>query len=785
MFKPNFFNTLALTCALASPLVTSFAVQAAPGGLPADLHASQEAQTPAGQSATSILAANPAQNNAPSSKNSLTTGENINQQASKSKNAANGMFLNTASGIAKPTDFSETIHGVKVADPYRYMENIDSPQVKAWIALQRNKTERYMSEVPNRVAIRNYLKKLQDYPRFGAPFREANHWFYFYNSGLQNQSVLYMTDSPQSEGQAILDPNTFSKDGTAALTDTVPSPDGRYLAFSVAQSGSDWNSIQVLDLQTKKNTQDRVDWVKFSNIVWDANCSGFYYSRYPAPKESSETLAGVNEGHALYFHRLGTSQDEDELIFDNPDNPNISIYASRSEDCRWLCLEIAQSHNKNTALLVKDTSSPNTHFLHLPNAFEAKFSPVAIKDGVLYAITNYKAPNSRLVKVKLTNNIINTPWEEVIPQAKESLEGISCVGGHFFANYLQDAASKVLEYDLDGKQIRQVQLPGLGSVGSFSGKLGDTTAYYSYTSFNTPSVIYAYDIPSGQSTIWHKPNLSFDPDDFVTKQVFVPSTDGAKVPLFITHRRDLKINGDTPTLLYGYGGFSISMTPYFSTRTMTWMQMGGIYAQASLRGGSEYGESWHIAGTRTQKQHTFDDFINCAQWLIDNKYTKPSRLAINGGSNGGLLVGACLNQRPDLFGAAVPQVGVMDMLRFHKFTIGRHWVGDYGDVDKEAEFKTLYKISPYHNIKPGTKYPATLITTGDHDDRVFPAHSFKYAAALQAAQAGDAPILIRIETKAGHGAGKPIAKRLDENADILSFIAKALGMKDVGIVNRK
>ncbi|MGM9992916.1 MAG: prolyl oligopeptidase family protein [Candidatus Bruticola sp.] len=679
------------------------------------------------------------------------------------------------------TDFSETIHGVKVADPYRWMEDIDSLQTRRWVEAQQKHTETYLKNLPNRQAIRNCLDKLQNYPRFSLPINEAGKYFYYYNSGLQNQSVLYMSDSADQLGSPILDPNTFSQEGVAALTDAVPSPNGRYIAFSVAESGSDWNTIKVLDLHNGKITTDLVQWVKFSTIVWNGEGTGFFYSRYPEPAQDTNALAGENKYHSLYYHQVGQSQNQDRLIYSNPDNPDISVYGYGSEEHKWLCIEVSHSQNDNTAILAKDMSDPNSHFITLPNSFQAKFSIVDIQDGTLYAFTDMKAPNGRIVSIKLTKNIIDSPWQEVVSPTKEAISNVSSVGNRLFINYLHDAASRVFEYNLNGQLIREVKLPGIGTASSFSGKHKSTTAYYAYTSFNSPSVIYAYDLNSGKSSVWHKPQLSFEPNDFITKQVFVNSSDGAKVPLFITHRRDLKIDGNVPVLLYGYGGFAINMTPGFSARTMAWMQMGGVYAQASLRGGSEYGEAWHIAGTKTQKQHTFDDFINCAQWLIDHKYTNSRRLAINGGSNGGLLVGACLNQRPDLFGAAVPQVGVMDMLRFDKFTIGRYWTGDYGDVNKPKEFEALYRISPYHNIKPGESYPAVLITTGDHDDRVYPAHSFKYAAALQEAQAGKAPILIRIDSKAGHGAGKPISKRLDESADILAFIAKALNMDNIDI----
>lgn len=680
---------------------------------------------------------------------------------------------------AERTDFSEEIHGVKVADPYRWMENIDSAKTQAWIAGQRNKTERWMINAAGRGKIRAHLDDLQNYARFSRPYCESGKYFYAKNTGLQNQDCVYMSDSPDKEGKLILDPNTLSKDGTVALTRYAISPGAKYMAYSLASSGSDWNTIKVIDLESGQALEDTVSWVKFSTIVWNKDGSGFYYSRYPAPEKSSETLGGVNAGHTLCFHKLNTAQKQDKIVFANPDNPDLSVYGGSDDDHEWLIIEASHSRDDNTAILAKRMDDPNSQFITLPEAFKGQFSFVDIKDGKLLAMSDFQAPNRRLLSIKLTENIIDAPWEEVVPEAKDTLSGVSCVGGKIYANYLHDACSKVLEYDAGGKLLKEVRLPGLGSVSSFSGKQKDKTAYYTYTSFNTPAVIYAYDTESGESNIWHKPNLSFNPDDFKTEQVFVDSNDGARVPLFISFRKDVKPNGDIPTLLYGYGGFAINMTPGFSTRTMTWMQMGGIYAEACLRGGAEYGEKWHEAGTKTQKQHTFDDFINCARYLIDHNYTKPSRLAINGGSNGGLLVGACLNQRPDLFGAAVPQVGVMDMLRFSKFTIGRYWTADYGDVDKKDEFEALYKISPYHNIKDGTKYPPTLITTADHDDRVFPAHSFKYAAALQHAQGGDAPILIRIESKAGHGAGKPIRKRLDENADILSFIATALGLKEV------
>lgn len=679
-----------------------------------------------------------------------------------------------------PSDFQETIHGQVVADPYRWMEDIDSPRTKAWVERERQKAESYLAKLPHRAEIRQYLEKIQNYPRYSLPTLEAGRYFFTRNSGLQNQSVLYMSSTADGQGQVILDPNTLSKDGTVALTNYEVSPGAKYLAYSTAKAGSDWNEIRVLDLATKETLKDKIEWVKFSTIVWDREGQGFFYSRYPAPESGqSATIGGLNEGHTLYYHRLGQPQSADQVIFSNPDNPDLSVYGASSEDKRWLIVQISQPQNDNTALLVKDMTNPQGQFITLPNSFQARFDLVDVYKDRLFVRTDWQAPKGRVLSVKLTNNVITTPWEEVIPQSEEPLSQVSCVGGKLYANYLHDATSRIKEYTPEGEFIKDLQLPGLGTVSGFYGKNDAQTAYYAYTSFNTPAVIYAYDIASGKSTIWHQPQLNFDPQQIVTKQVFVPSSDGAKVPLFISYRRDVKLDGQVPTLLYGYGGFAIDMTPGFSTRAMTWMQMGGIYAQASLRGGAEYGEEWHRAGTKTKKQHTFDDFINCAQWLVDNKYTKPQRLAINGGSNGGLLVGACLNQRPDLFGAAVPQVGVMDMLRFQEFTIGRYWMGDYGDVKKPEEFATLYKISPYHNIKPGTKYPATLVTTADHDDRVYPAHSFKYAAQLQRLQAGPAPILIRIDSKAGHGAGKPIAKSLDETADILAFIAQALGFKDL------
>lgn len=676
---------------------------------------------------------------------------------------------------ARRTDYTELIHGKNVADPYRWMENIDSPETKAWIKAENEVTEKYMSKLPERKAIRARLDQLSNYEKYGCPWKEGGRWFYFHNSGLQNQSVLYTMNSLDGSPRALLDPNTFTKDGTAALSSIAVSPDGKYLAYGVADAGSDWNTWHVLDIETGKKLPDKLEWIKFSDASWDKEGKGFYYSRYPAPTPG-ENLKAANRFHVLYYHKVGTLQADDKIVFGFPDNPDMFVQGSVSDDGKWLIINAENPANGNTATIVRDLTAPGEKYTDIPGAFSSKTYPIEVCNDKLLLFSNQNAPNYRVLSCDLSKGS-NLSVKEFIPESKNSLESVSQVGNSVFAFYLQDASTKVLHYDLDGKLLGEVPMPGIGSASGFKGKQADTETFFRFTSYTRPPSVYKYDLASREVTLWKQPKLTFDPDKYETTQVFFESKDGTKIPMFLSKRKDLEPNGELPVLMYGYGGFSISLTPGFSVTGVSWMEMGGVYAVVNLRGGNEYGEAWHKAGTKTRKQNVFDDFIAAGEWLIANKYTNPSKLAIMGGSNGGLLVGACLNQRPELFGAAIPQVGVMDMLRYQKFTIGSHWVGDYGDVANNAEFRTLFAISPYHNVQSEVPYPPTFITTADHDDRVFPAHSFKYAAAMQNAQSGPAPILVRINTRAGHGAGKPLSMRLDETADILAFIKHSLNMK--------
>lgn len=671
-------------------------------------------------------------------------------------------------------DHVDEYHGVKVADPYRWLEELDSPQTRAWIQAQAALTESYLEGLPQRATLRQRLDTLQDFERYSAPWKEGDRWFWFHNSGLQNQSVLYTAPNLTGPARVLLDPNTLSQDGTVALAGTVVCQDGRYLAYGLSEAGSDWNTWRVRDVRTGQDLTDEIRHVKFSGASWDRNGEGFFYSRYPAPQPGQD-LKAVNHDHTLYYHRLGTPQTEDRRIFGIPEHPDWMVAGGVTEDGRWLILHVERPDTENDALWVKDLSCPESRVRPLPGAFQAQFGAVETEGNLLLARTDLNAPRFRLVGLDLSRE--GADWRELVPQQADTLQSASRAGNRLFLEYLHDAHTRVAVHDLEGRRLGEVDLPGLGSAGGFPARRQDTETFYSFTSFTVPTVVYRYDLTSGKSSVWKQPALSFDPGRYQTEQVFVTSPDGTRVPMFLSHARGLEPDGNRPVLMYAYGGFNYSLTPYFSATSMAWMEQGGLYAVPNLRGGGEYGEEWHQAGTRTRKQNVFDDFMAAGRWLVENHYTKPSRLAIMGGSNGGLLVGACLTQKPELFGAAVPQVGVLDMLRFEKFTIGYAWVSDYGSVQDPEEFKALRAYSPYHNLRPGTSYPPTLITTADHDDRVFPAHSFKFAAALQAAQGGEAPTLIRIETRAGHGAGKPTSKRLDEAADLLAFVMNALGMK--------
>ena len=674
-------------------------------------------------------------------------------------------------------------HGTQVADPYRWLEDPDSDQTKAWVEAENKVTFGLLEQIPARDRLKQRLTQLWNYEKYGIPFKQGDsqrdgsteRYFYFKNDGLQNQSVLYTLKALEDEPVVLLDPNTLSEDGTVALSGLSVSEDGNYLAYGLSTSGSDWQEWKVREVESGKDTDDRVQWVKFSGASWTHDGKGFFYSRYDEPSEKSK-LEDVNYFQKLYYHRLGTPQSDDALIYERPDQKDWGFGGSVSEDGQFLIISVWLGTDPRNLVFYKDLSVANAPIVELINTFEASYSFIDNEGDRFWFSTDLEAPRSRVIAID-TKQPDRDHWQEVIPQAAETLEGVGILNNQFVASYLKDAHSQVKLFDLNGTPIREVEFPGLGSAGGFGGKRHDTETFYSFTSFTTPATIYRYDLVKNESRVFRQPNVDFNPNDYETKQVFYPSKDGTQIPMFIVHKKGLVLDGTNPTFLYGYGGFGISLTPSFSVSTLVWLEMGGILAEPSLRGGGEYGEDWHQAGTKLKKQTVFDDFIAAAEWLIDHKYTSPQKLAIAGGSNGGLLVGACMTQRPDLFGAALPAVGVMDMLRFHKFTIGWAWISEYGTPENADEFKALYAYSPLHNLKSGTAYPATLITTADHDDRVVPAHSFKFAAALQAAHKGDAPVMIRIETKAGHGAGKPTAKIIEESADKWAFLVKVLAIE--------
>jgi prolyl oligopeptidase len=667
-------------------------------------------------------------------------------------------------------------HGTKVADPYRPLEDPDSAPTRAWVEAENKLTFGYLEQIPAREKIRARMKELLNYERFSVPERKGNRYFYSRNSGLQNQSVLYWLPALDAEPRVLLDPNTLSADGTVAVSGSAVSDDGALMAYSLSSSGSDWQEWHVREVATGKDLPDLIRWSKFSGASFSKDGKGFFYSRYDEPKEQS-MLRDANYYQKLYYHKLGTPQSEDVLIYKRDDHKEWGFSGEVTDDGKYLIITISEGTDPKNRVYYKDLTKPGSPVVPLLDEKDAVYIFIDNRGPVIWFITNLNAPLSRVIAID-TRHPGRERWKTVIPESTETLLSTNVVDNKFVAGYLKDAHSEVRVFDLNGKFLRTIETPGLGTVGGLSGKRTDNETFYSYTSYSTPATIYRYDMESGTSTVFRKPAVHFNPDDYETKQVFYASKDGTRVPMFITARKGVKLDGNNPTLLYGYGGFDISLTPEFSVGNLVWMEMGGIYVQANLRGGGEYGESWHLAGTKLQKQNVFDDFIAAAEWLIANHYTQPKKLAISGRSNGGLLVGACLAQRPDLFGAALPGVGVMDMLRFHKFTIGWAWTSDYGSSDDAEQFKAIYKYSPLHNLKPGTNYPATLIVTADHDDRVVPAHSFKFAAALQAAQAGVAPVLIRIEIKAGHGAGKPISKAIEETTDEWSFLVKNLGMTE-------
>ena len=688
---------------------------------------------------------------------------------------------------ARKADQVDDYHGTKVADPYRWLEDPDSAESRKWIEEQNELTFGFLKEIPAREPIRERLTELWNYERFGVPFKEGNHYFITRNDGLQNQSVLYTMASLDAEPKVLLDPNSLSKEGTVALKGYAISEDGEHIAYGLSTAGSDWEEWHVRKVSSREDTGDVLKWVKFSGTSWTRDGRGFFYSRYDQPKES-EKLQSVNYFQKLFFHKLGTEQAEDILVYHRPDQKEWGFGGHVTEDGKYLIITVRQGTDTRNRVFYKGLTpggslsefqyESGSQVVELLNDFDASYEFIANKGTKFWFFTDLEAPRGKIIEIDITKPAREN-WKVVVPEAKETLRQATVVNHQFIAVYMQDAKSAVRVFDLAGKSVRELKLPGIGTAAGFSGEQTDTETFYAFTSFTSPATIYRHDMKTGESSVFRAPKLNFDPDKYETRQVFYSSKDGTKVPMFIVHRKGLKMDGNNPTLLYGYGGFNISLTPAFSASTMVWLEMGGVYAQPNLRGGGEYGEEWHKAGTKLQKQNVFDDFIAAAEWLVESKITRPEKLAIAGGSNGGLLVGACITQRPELFGAALPAVGVMDMLRFHKFTIGWAWTSDYGSAENPEEFKALHAYSPLHNLKPGTKYPATMVTTADHDDRVVPAHSFKFAAAIQDAQGGADPVLIRIETQAGHGAGKPTSKIIEEAADRYAFLVKTLEMQDV------
>lgn len=685
----------------------------------------------------------------------------------------------SAQGLTYPTtrtvDHVDVYHGTKVADPYRWLEDDTSAETAQWVEAQNKVTFAYLEKIPYREPLRKRLMALFDYAKFSAPSRRGEYYFFSKNDGLQNQSVLYIQRGLTGTPEVLIDPNTWSEDGTVRLTTFAPSKDGKLAVYGVSRSGSDWQEYNVLDLTTRKPLADKVEWVKVSGVAWRGN--GFYYSRYPAPEKGKE-LSSINEDHQVYYHRIGTPQSADELVFRDAKNPQRFHLVSTTEDERFVVLNVSDrgTGKQGNAVFVMDMSKPGATFTPLiPTIGDDTYGVLESVRGELLVFTDNQAPNGRVVRIDPANPA-PANWTVIIPEKSDTVDSIAVAGGKVIATYMKDVASKAYVHNLEGAFENEVELPGLGSVSGFGGNMDDTSLFYTFTSFTYPTSIFRYEVAARKSSLFRAPEIpGLDVNRYETKQVFVTSKDGTKVPMFLVHRRGLALDGNNPTLMYGYGGFNIATTPGFNSLRLALLEQGFVYASVNMRGGSEYGEAWHDAGTKTKKQNVFDDFIAGAEWLIANQYTNPRKLAAQGGSNGGLLVGAVINQRPELFAAAIPQVGVMDMLRFHKFTIGWNWIADYGSSDNPEEFKALYAYSPLHNIKAGVKYPATLITTADHDDRVVPAHSFKYAATLQKAASPETPILIRIDTKSGHGASN-VTKQIEATADIYAFLMHHLGV---------
>lgn len=699
-----------------------------------------------------------------------------NMPSGKGNNNPNDMSKNFVKpGMPIPLDYPDThrdttvlddYFGEKIPDPYRWLEDDNSAETANWVKQQNEATFGYLAKIPYREAFRQRLSELWNYEKFGSPFKEGEQYYYFHNSGLQNQSVLFGTEDPAQEGHPVLDPNGFSEDGTSSLANLGFSKDGKYLAYGVSEGGSDWNTIYVKDMETGETLADKVEWVKFSGISWHKD--GFFYSRYPKPK-TGDDLTAKNQFHAMYYHKVGTPQAKDELVFMDRRNPKNNVYGAATDDGKFLVVSTSETTSYNR-LYFKTLGGADEEFTPIVEELEADYNLVGNVGDNLLVLTNDKAPNYRLISIN-TRKPERGYWEELIPESENVLQGVEMAGDKLVASYIKDAASELKVYRLDGQYDHSITLPTMGTVGSFNGKQGEATAFYSFTSFTYPTTIFQYDLEKQESKLFRSPGIKgITPSDYVTEQKFYESKDGTKIPLFVTYKKGTKMNGKNPTLLYGYGGFNISIQPSFSISRMLLLENGGIYAVANIRGGGEYGKAWHDGGRLENKQNVFDDFISAAEYLISENYTSADKLAIEGRSNGGLLVGACMTQRPDLFKVALPGVGVLDMLRYHEFTIGRAWATDYGLSTDSIQFQYLLNYSPLHNIQPKTEYPATLVTTADHDDRVVPAHSFKFISELQQNHEGQNPVLIRVDVSAGHGAGKPTEMVIREEADKMAFM---------------
>lgn len=694
-----------------------------------------------------------------------TTNQRLEPEAAPASKALALSYPDT-----RTVDVVDDYHGTEVVDPYRWLEQDvrESEAVAEWVAAQNRVTDAYLDTLEMREHFADRLAALWNYERFGLPVKRGQRYFFTRNDGLQNQSVLYVQDGLDGEPRVLIDPNTWSEDGTVSLAQWVPGPDGVHVAYGIQDGGSDWRTWRILEVESGERLDDELQWLKFTSVAWDEQGEGFYYSRYPAPDPEAK-FQSLNLNQKLFHHHLGQDQSDDELVYERPDQPEWGFFSTVSDDGNYLVITIFHGTDNRYRVAWKDLREPDSPVNMLIDEFSHDYSFVGSQDSRFFFYTNDGAPKYRLVAIDLE---APDQRNELIGERDHVLRGVSHVGGHFVASYLEDARSAVRVHGPDGALVREVELPGIGSASGFGGKPDDPETFFGFSSFNRPPTLYRYDVATGESTIWQSADVDFDPDSYTVRQVFYSSRDGTRVPMFIAHRSDVQPDRRTPTLLYGYGGFNISLTPSFSVPNLAWMEAGGVYAQANLRGGGEYGREWHQAGTKTRKQNVFDDFIAAVEYLIENSITSSDHLGIYGRSNGGLLVGAVTNQRPDLFAAALPAVGVMDMLRFDQFTAGRFWVDDYGSSSNPEEFEALYAYSPVHNVESGTRYPAVLVTTADTDDRVVPGHSFKYAAALQAANTGGAPTLIRIETRAGHGAGTPVQMLIDLYADQWAFLAR-------------